>query len=190
MDSANGRREIGRVWQRARFDDILAYPCTSRSIRYCLTLLFAAAIVGACAGSSQSTSSPACGLAPSDSVFLKDGRVYRECAVEQHAVLVNRAPPDFRPMSPPAQACYSAEIEFVVDATGTPEPDEAQVLRTKDPAFAAAAMASLPRWHYQPAYVHGLPVRQIVKEKFGIAAVTSVVRAGETPRPPTRMPKC
>jgi hypothetical protein len=155
-----------------------------------LTLLCVAATLAACAGSSHSSSGAPCGLTPGDTVFLKRGAVYRDCAVDQRAKMVTRVAPEFRSSAASGGACYSAELEFVVGTDGMPESDDAQVLRTNDPSFAAAVVAVLSRWHYNPGLVHGVPVRQIVKEKIAIASVIVAVPAGQTPRPPTHGPIC
>ena len=82
-------------------------------------------------------------------------------------------------------ACYSAAIEFVVDEAGTPEMDDARVLRTNSPSFAQAVVAAVAQWHYKPAFRDGVPVRQIVSEKMTMSTRVVVVRAGDLPRPPT-----
>jgi hypothetical protein len=122
-------------------------------------------------------------------VFLKRGAVYRDCAVDRTALMVSRVTPDFRSSAAPG-ACYSAEVEFVVGTDGVPESDDAQVLRTNNPSFAAAVVAVVPRWHYNPGLVHGLPVRQIVKEKIALATTIVAVPAGQIPRPPAHGPIC
>lgn len=153
-----------------------------------------AIIVMACAGASHTGAATPCPLASSDSVYLIRGRVYRDCAVDQHVLVLSRSPqPEFHPADAsavPHDACYNAELEFVVDQTGTPEMSEARILRTNSPAFADAALAAVAQWHYKPASLAGAPVRQIVTQKLGMAIAVVVVRAGETPRPPARPPSC
>jgi Gram-negative bacterial TonB protein C-terminal len=153
-------------------------------------IVFAAIAVAACAGASQTTTGKTCALASADSVFLKRGPVYRDCAVEQRAQLVARREPEFHPDLSAGQSCYSADLEFVVDTTGTPEAEGARVVRATNPIFGDAVLAVVPSWQYKPAYLHGAPVRQIVKEKLGVAGVRVSVPAGGTPRPPDRVPKC
>jgi hypothetical protein len=158
-----------------------------------LFVLSIAAVAGACASAPSGAHRASCVLAPGDSVFLIGGPAYRDCAVEHRAVVVDRsANPEFRPSSPPpgGRACYSAEVEFVVDPAGAPETGHAIVLHTNNPEFAQAFVAALARWRYRPATIQGVPVRQIVIEKQAIAEVVTAVRMGETPRPPNRMPTC
>ena len=146
-----------------------------------------AVAVAACA-SSSGRSGQTCALTAADSAYAIAGPVYRDCAVERRAVLLDRSEhPDFRPPSPPigGKTCYSAEVEFVVDASGRPEAETAKVLHTTDPEFAAAAVAAMAHWRYRPATIQGAPVRQIVREKESIAQVIVMVPAGQIPRPPS-----
>jgi hypothetical protein len=53
------------------------------------------------------------------------------------------------------------------------EPQTARIVETNSSEFAAAVLASLPNWKYEPARKDGLSVRQIVPERR-IAAVTVV----------------
>lgn len=158
--------------------------------RYQIIIAFAVSL-GACASTPRTDPATACPLASADSVYLSRGPVYRDCAVTRRAELVDRtAHPDFRPNVSSGRSCYSAEIQFVVDTTGTPEEENATVVRATDPVFAQAALVSVMRWRYKPAELHGVPVRQIVREKEGVAAVIVAVPAGQMPRPPDYGPKC
>ena len=87
-------------------------------------------------------------------------------------------------------ACYIAQIEFVVDETGTPDVENAKVLHTNNPEYASAALQALSRWRYRPALRNGVAVRQITTEKFGMRAVVVTAPAGQVPRPPVRGPVC
>ena len=157
-----------------------------------LCLASIAAVIAGCASASRANRAASCVLAPEDSVFLAGGTVYRDCAVDQRAQAVDRTPhPDFRgDASSMRDACYSAVVEFVVDEAGIPEMENARVVRTNSPQFAEATVAAIARWHYKPASRDGVPVRQIVTEKLTLATRIVVVRAGETPRPPTHAPLC
>jgi hypothetical protein len=152
----------------------------------------------ACSSASNTTASvsekasgrPSCVLQPSDSVYLKSGPVYRDCGVDQKARRASgqSVQPNFNPSSTvgrttaPGTTCYVTEIEFVVDARGTPEAENARVVRTTDPAYSQAWLDVLSSLRYEPAAKAGVPVRQVVREKF-MAAIT-VARAGQTPAPP------
>jgi hypothetical protein len=163
---------------------------TTMSWRDCIVIVCAATLA-ACASGPRTDPGKACVLASADSVFLKRGPVYRDCAVSVRAQLVSRsANPDFRPDVSSGQSCYSAEIQFVVDATGTPEAENATVVRETDPTFGQAALAAVIRWTYKPAYLHDVPVRQIVREKVVIGAAVVAVPAGGMPRPPDHPPRC
>ena len=164
-------------------------------VRGLLLLLIAliAGVVASCASASGKRSQASCALAPGDSVYLARGPVYRECAVEKRAKLIDgSAHPDFQPSTPPAggQECYRADVEFVVDATGTPETETAKVLKTNHPSYAESVLRAVGRWHYAPALLNGVPVRQIVQTKAGMGVVTVVVPAGGIARPPARPPQC
>jgi len=154
-----------------------------------LTLMFAVSLV-ACAGASQSSGTRSCVLSAADSVFLQGGAVYPSCAVDRRVKVITSRQPDFRPELTFNEECYSAEFEFVVDATGVPEVDAARQLHANNPNFAAAALIALAQWRYEPAYLNGAPVRQVTTQRFGLAAVRVAVPAGGIPRPPNRMPKC
>ena len=152
-------------------------------------VIFISAVVAsaACASTSTTVRSEQCVLAAADSIYLEAGPVYRDCAVERRAVLTDRSPrADFRPSSTPTQgekACYVAEVQFVVDTTGRLEEGTPRVLRTNNPDFATAAVSAMKRWRYTPATIQGVPVRQIVREKEGMATEVVVVPMGGVPRP-------
>jgi hypothetical protein len=159
-----------------------------------LPLLAGLAIaIAACASATTTSAVRTCALTKTDSVYLQRAAVYRDCAVEQRVQLIDRsARPDFRPDVSLAfrDACYSAEIQFVVDENGTPETEDARVIHSNNPAFASAAIDAIAKWRYRPALLNGVAVRQITKEKLGMAAVVVTVPAGQTPRPPVRAPVC
>ena len=150
-----------------------------------------ASSLAACASAPRTDPAAACTLARADSVYLSRGPVYRDCAVTRRAELVDRtAHPDFLPNVSSGRSCYSADIQFVVDTTGTPEEENATILRATDPVFAQAALAAVMRWRYKPAQLHDVPVRQIVREKVAIGGVVVAVPAGQTSRLPDHLPKC
>lgn len=159
-----------------------------------LPLLAGVAIaIGACANATSASRAAACTLTAADSVFLKGGPVYRDCAVDHRVQSVDRSTrPNFRPEVSLdfREACYSAEIQFVVDETGMPETEDARVIHSNNPAFASAAIEALSHWRYRPAVLNGVAVRQITTEKFGMSAVVVAVPAGQVPRPPVRRPVC
>lgn len=160
-----------------------------------LTLVSVATIVGAgCASAPRGSQSKAASCVPAerDSVFAAAGPVYRDCAVDVRARNLTRPRLDYRPTSPPRNgACYSAEIEFVVNATGVPETNTARVVHTNDQGLADATIASLSGWRYEPARLGDVPVRQIVTEKSAMSAIVVMVPQGSAPtRPNQRPPVC
>jgi len=103
---------------------------------------------------------PECDLSRADSAFLAGRPLYRDCAVDQAAELMDvDIPLDFRPTR---GGTYSASIRFVLDTAGTPERNTMRVVRNTSWDYAQALMAAVPRVRYRPARKDGLPVRQLV----------------------------
>jgi hypothetical protein len=153
-------------------------------------------LVPACA-SRPTAGASRCPLTSNDSVFAARGPVYRQCDVDKRARWINREAvrTNYRPPPPPVARrgsgtiCYDGELEFVVDERGLPELETARVLRATDPEVGNAVLQSLPQWRFEPAQKGGTPVRQIVKERHIVGAMTVavvVVRQGE--RPPVSSP--
>src|SRR6476620_160412 len=70
-----------------------------------------------------------CPLTQQESAFLGRGPVYRDCAVDKKARLVQQtARVDYRPTRP-GNACYSADVELVVDTLGKPEISTVRIVR-------------------------------------------------------------
>src|SRR5262245_35800761 len=117
-------------------------------------------LLPACASRSPNGAGSRCELTASDSSFALAGPVYRDCAVDRRARLIDRGQLrlDYRPSGTPTNACYSAEIEFVVDTEGRPEIRTARVLRASEQALGTAVLQSLPQWRYAPAQKDGVPV--------------------------------
>jgi hypothetical protein len=121
-----------------------------------------------------------------DSVYVQGQTLYRDCAVDVRAVLLNpTAPVDFQPSG--ARNCYSAAIEFVVDTAGVPELGTARVVRANSDELARALIAALPQWRYRPARKTGLAVRQLVRLERAVTLVA--VPAGSVPSPTSRPPR-
>jgi hypothetical protein len=143
-------------------------------------ILAGIAMIAAACASAGGTSArrTACNLGPRDSVLLAGGPVYRDCAVDRAARrLTSNVHPDFRPTTP-RSGCYSADVEFVVDASGMPEIGTARVVRANDQGFAGAVLATLTRWKYDPAVRDQRPVRQIVTSHEVMSMVVVVAPAG------------
>ncbi|MGH7471598.1 MAG: hypothetical protein ACRENP_26900 [Longimicrobiales bacterium] len=147
------------------------------------------ALACASGGSGGSGSSRArCRLAPQDSVFLANGPVYRDCAVDARAVLLNpNVAIDYRPTITSGSRCYEVQLVFVVDARGIPETQSARVVKATEPNLANAVLASLGQFRYQPAQKEGVPVRQIVQFGRRMSVGLVAVRSGT---PPPRPPGC
>lgn len=165
------------------------------------SLALAVLVVGglACASSGGGgTRASRCAPQPADSVYRVGAPVFRDCAVDRAARLMNpHVPIPWRPAGgnpPQGTRCYEATLEFVVDTTGKPESETARIIRQNQPDFAKAVLSVLPDWRYQPARIGDQPVRQIVRERrtLATAVVTVVVPAGTSPdmvRPPAP-PRC
>jgi Gram-negative bacterial TonB protein C-terminal len=151
-----------------------------------------AVLVGACASSGSKTASAEsdCALRPQDSTFAAHIPLYRECAVQRRArEITTGINPDFQPTSR-GNGCYSAEIEFVVTASGTPDATTARVVRTNTPELADAALKVIPRFRYEPAQRDGAPVAQIVLRKFEMITKIVMAPAGQRPNPGRPGPGC
>ena len=137
----------------------------------------------------------ACDLSPSDSVLMQGRPLFKECSVDRPARFLNNggARPNLPNTAPSSlrSACYSADLEFVVDSVGRPETSTARVARTNSHDFAQAVLETIGVWRYEPALREGSPVRQIVTTHQSAAVMVVVVPAGSGPpgRPPN-MPRC
>lgn len=147
---------------------------------FSLPLVLAAVLLSACASGGKTdvasgASSARCALRAEDSVYARAKPVYRDCAVQRQAKLIpSNVNPDFSP-PPSSTSCYSAEVEFVVDAAGMYEPGTARVVRASSQPFAEAIVAVLPRYKFDPAMVDGVAVRQITSIKRSAEVMVRVV---------------
>lgn len=149
-------------------------------------------IGAACAsGGGRSARRAACVLPAKDSVFARSGPVFQDCGVDRVARrMPTRAHADFRPTAR-TNACYAADVEFVVDTAGKPEVDAARLVRSTDPAYGESVLALVSQWKYEPALRDGMRVRQIVTERERMTVQVVVVRAGSTPNLPSPVrPPC
>lgn len=143
-------------------------------------------VVAACSSSGNhvepsDASADRCPLRPQDSTFRAIGPVYRDCAVTSKAVFLTQSiRPEFHPSTQGASAaCYSAELEYVVNAKGLVETKTARVVRTNSQPLAEALLAILSQWKFQPARVNDQSVRQIVLDRQAVRV--RVVTSPSTP---------
>lgn len=131
-----------------------------------------------CSSAPRNAGATRCQLTASDSVYLADGPVYRDCAVDRKAKISGRRNVDFTSAHVPTlgRRCYTVEVEFVVWPAGVPEAETARIVSSNDKVLERAVLASFPSWRYQPARREGMPVRQIVKERLALMAVAVAVR--------------
>ena len=147
-------------------------------------LMASMAVACASAGGARGNS---CELLRTDSMYVAGEPLFRDCAVDERAELINsRVSPYFSPAGD--RSCYSAVIRFVVDSSGTPEQATARVVRTNSSEFADAMLQIIREWRYRPARKNGVPVRQIVQENRAVFLVAAP--AGSLPSPPTRPSGC
>ncbi len=167
----------------------------ARAVLACiLTAGALAALACASAGGGPGAKREGCGLRASDSVYAATGPVYRDCAVDSKAsLLVANQRIDFQPPRA-ATACYSADVEFVVDANGSPEMQTARIVRSTDQSFGQAVLTAVAGWRYKPAEREGHRVRQIVEDRRMAQSVIVAVPAGSPPPsgppPRTALPRC
>ena len=128
----------------------------------------------------QGKTGKSCELRKEDAPMVMDAPLYRDCAVDTKAKLESSTTLDYRP-SDMSASCYSAEVAFVVDANGRPEPKTVRVVRTTSGDFGEALARSVVAWRYKAATIDGQAVRQIVQEKQGISVVRVIVPAGQVP---------
>lgn len=115
------------------------------------------------------------------------GPVYRDCSVKTKAVLLTTSiHPEFRPSTQGTMggACYSAELEFVVDTKGMVETKSVRVVRTNSQPLVEAVLSILPQWRFQPARLNDEPVRQIVIDRRVVKTMVVVAPAGTRPSLP------
>jgi len=145
-------------------------------------------VVAGCATATQNANRAECALTPRDSLYLANGPLYRECAVDRPARLLTRdVRLDFDPPPPTGAAvCYKAEIEVVIDTAGVPETETARLVQATDVAFGEAALRAVPALRYRPARKDGAAVRQVVQETRAVAVVpfSSTVISDRPVRPP------
>ena len=147
--------------------------------------LAAAIALVLCSGCATKGTAPrSCDPVPEEFVLLGQP-VYRDCAVDQKARPLPLPPLTFTPSG--QQSCARAIVDVVVDSNGQPVPATARVVRSTDPTFAAAVLASLEEMRYRPAQRDGQPVAQLVRFER-VYAIRFVVRSAGGTRATSRTP--
>jgi hypothetical protein len=114
---------------------------------------------------------------PPDSSALQAGPVYRDCEVDRPARLRTAdLPVDFTPPAgnPGGARCYRAELQFVVDTTGRPEPLTVRSGRSNDRNLEDALRGHLDQLRYEPARLANRRVRQVVIYSRAVAPIVRV----------------
>ena len=156
---------------------------TSRSLLVALLLPLASAPAQSAVASAN------CAPIAIDSVRFGSAPVYAACQVQLPAKLKRTSKPSV--VFPNGVRCLVAELEFVVDETGTPVPATAVVLSATNATYGASVLQRLSQWRYAPAERAGVPVRQLVVDRLAIRDERVPFAARETatsrePEPPCR----
>jgi hypothetical protein len=152
-----------------------------------LMFLLLAGLAGCAGHTANSSRTPGpCDLLSGDSSFAQRGPVYLACAVDRPATLMGARPTLAWPLGP--DQCVSAEVRFVVDTAGAPEPALVQITRTNDPSFARAYARSIASRRYEPALRGGTAVRQIVTD--GQISANMITRTPIVPGQVVSRPPC
>lgn len=127
-----------------------------------------------------------------DSLFVKNGPVYRACEVDDSARLASQPPRPRNYRYSASDRCLRADVDIVVRPDGTPDPDIAKVVRTNSSRFAQAVLDEVPTLRYRPAIKNGQPVAQVTRISVMVASVLVRREAGSPPTPPpqTMVPRC
>ena len=105
--------------------------------------------------------------APRDSTPARPGEVYTRDQVETSARLENGSlAPSYPDSLYRAGVGGQVVVEFIVDTTGAVEAGSVDVLQSSNPLFTIAARAALALGRFEPARLHGRPVRQFVQLPF------------------------
>ena len=121
-------------------------------------------LLGLGAGSASAQAPPRpCSVTVVQSSYEQHGPAYRDCDVDQPARLRRDRAPAF--VFPTDERCATAELVFVVDTTGVPDSATAVIVETDAPDFARLLVQTLASWRYRPAQLHGVLVRQVVRER-------------------------
>ena len=170
----------------------------------CLSLLALSSTIaaGACAAAHTAPSegaradaaeSPACERVDQDSSATPHLPLYRACAVEVKARPTGTGPrPDYHLVNR-ERGCASVRVEFAVDTAGVPETGTAHVVRTNDPRFAEAVVATVPGLRFTPGRIGGAAVRQIFELRMAMTSqtVSNPSRGGGPQGPvPGSRPSC
>lgn len=138
------------------------------------------AILAFAAGCAGATRGMRC--APVDPELFADyGGLYDECTVEQRARVASQPRIDYPYQAPNNVSCLFAELRVIVDTTGRPIPETAQVTRANDQRYVEVVLNSLSQLRFSPGRVKGRAVHQYARWE----ARTTVRMFGSTSRNPT-----
>lgn len=138
------------------------------------------ALVILCGASSlEAQNAKRCADTPVDSTN-PSAPVYRDCHVERKAHVLRQNNSGPVPVFTPAKdgpSCYRATFEFVVDTLGRPEVGTVRRVAATDAVYGTAMEAAIPSLFFEPARLHGVAVRQIVKFEPRLTTQREIVLA-------------
>jgi hypothetical protein len=137
-------------------------------------LLIGVVILAACAGRTSRRAS--CPPVP-EAQWLAGQPVYRDCSVDREARQTVTPRVEYSATS--GQSCLRASIEAVVDTSGRVIASTARTVRSTDPGYAAAVLATLDARRYEPARLEGRAVPQLVRIEAVMQSRVMVVRMGD-----------
>jgi TonB family protein len=85
-------------------------------------------------------------------------------AVDDPVEVIEQPAPRYPPVLAQAGITGRVELEYVVDTMGRAEPGSLHALSSTRPEFEAAARTAVLGSRYRPARLHGLVVRQLVRQ--------------------------
>lgn len=160
--------------------------------RFLLAALLVPLVPLASAHAQSAVAAGDCAPVAIDSARFGTAPVYAACEVQSPAKLKRKSEPKVEFSE--GLRCLIAELEFVVDETGTPVTATALVLNATTSSYGLAVLQQLSQWRYAPAERAGVPVRQLVIGRLVMKdarRVPIVVRMPGEPTPnPAPQPPC
>lgn len=115
---------------------------------------------------------PAVARAQDSTASAPTGRpepAYFEFQVAKTVKPLSGRPPAYPPELREARTDGRVLVQFVVDASGTPEMRTFKVLMSSNALFSAAVREAVASMRFEPAMLNGRPVRQVVQQPFNFA---------------------
>ena len=129
-------------------------------------------LAGMCAMLAGLFALPAVGRAQGATASAATGRsepAYFEFQVARTVKPLSGKQPQYPPALREAHIDGRVLVQFVVDATGTPEMGTFKVLLSSNALFSEAVREAVGTMRFEPAMLDGRPVRQVVQQPFTFA---------------------